>query len=196
MIIIVDAYNLLRAIPPYKKTITDQERVAFIARLSSYAREKDHKVVIVFDGGPFEWPAKESRKRIEIVYSGTRQTADDYIKQYIQNHHSKDLLLVSSDRELNHYAQLLNIPSIDSSSFYDLLREYWLGNAYGTNNMNEGIVVKMVQDSQQDIDDIMLEASKTISSKSEDFVVGRRGNKIKNKSDKIERMLLKKLKKL
>ena len=52
MIIVVDAYNLLRSVPPYKKNISDKERAYFIAQLSAYGKRKGHKMVIVFDGGP------------------------------------------------------------------------------------------------------------------------------------------------
>src|SRR5260221_7699482 len=123
MIIVVDAYNLLRSVPPYKKTITDKERVQFIAHLSAYGRRKGHKVVIVFDGGPHEWPFKEQMKRVTVVYSGIHESADDYIKEYIEAHHMKDLLLVSSDAELNRWADRLNIPSIDSAIFCQLMHQ-------------------------------------------------------------------------
>src|SRR5690349_924443 len=109
MIIVLDAYNLLRAIPPYKKTISQKERAQFIAQLSAYARSKGHKVIIVFDGGPHEWPFKENMKFVQVVYSGMHESADEYIKEYIEIHKAKDLLLVSSDTELNRYAQNRNI---------------------------------------------------------------------------------------
>src|SRR6266404_6481136 len=120
MIIVVDAYNLLRSVPPYKKTVTDKERAQFIAKLSLYGRRKGHKIVIVFDGGPHEWPFKENMKTVVVVYSGIHESADDYIKEYIDAHHTKDLLLVSSDAELNRWAERLNIPSIDSATFFQL----------------------------------------------------------------------------
>ena len=123
MIIVVDAYNLLRSIPPYKKNISDKERAHFIAQLSAYGRRKGHKIVIVFDGGSHEWPFKEHLKVATVVYSGIHESADDYIKVYIESHHTKDLLLVSSDAELNQWAERLNIPSIDSPAFYDLLHQ-------------------------------------------------------------------------
>ena len=89
MIIVVDAYNLLRSVPPYKKTITDKERMQFIAQLSAYGRRKGHKIVIVFDGGPHEWPFKENMKVVTVVYSGIHESADDYIKEYIEAHRTQ-----------------------------------------------------------------------------------------------------------
>lgn len=199
MIIIVDAYNLLRATPPYKKTITDKERKQFIAHLSTYGRNKGHKVVIVFDGGPHEWPFKENMKIVQVVYSGIHESADDYIKEYIEGHRAKDLLLVSSDNELNRYAEYRNIPSIDSSTFSQILHQELITKTTFTTQQKD-LVVKLAQDkefssdAQNMLDKLMTEASKNISEKSEDFA-GNRSTK-KDHFTKQERMLLQKLKKL
>lgn len=202
MIIIVDAYNLLRATPPYKKTITDKERKHFIANLSAYGRAKGHKIIIVFDGGPHEWPFKENFKIIQVVYSGIHESADDYIKEYIEAHKEKDLLLVSSDSELNRFAQHRNIPSIDSSTFAGLLRE-GLAVQKSSGTMQQDKIVKLSQDkefrnnAQQVLDKLMTEASKNVFEKSEDFAGTDQQHAAKNKQlSKQDRALLKKLKKL
>src|SRR5688572_27799357 len=112
MIIIIDAYNLLHAMPLYKKTLTDQERAQFIKQLGVYGQRKGHKIVLVFDGGPFEWPYKEKVCSVQVVYSGINESADDYIKEYLEKNRSKDLLVVSSDTEINNCAQRFSIASI------------------------------------------------------------------------------------
>jgi len=199
MIIVVDAYNLLRATPPYKKTITDKERAQFIAQLSGYGRNKGHKIVIVFDGGPHEWPFKENMKIVQVVYSGMHETADDYIKEYIQAHKAKDLLLVSSDSELNRYAEHHTIPSIDSSTFSQLLHEE-LAVPKNSSTKSPDKIVKLAQDkefgnnAQEMLDKLMTQASKNVSEKSEDFAQGRSAKK--DHLTKQERILLQKLKKL
>ena len=198
MIILVDAYNLLRATPPYKKTITEKERAQFIARLSAYGRSKGHKIVIVFDGGPHEWPFKESMKVVQIVYSGMHESADDYIKEYIEAHKAKDLLLVSSDSELNRYAQQRNIPSIDSATFAQLL--YESSTTKKSFNTQQHEITKLVQDkefgadAQEMLDRLMTQASRNVSEKSEDLVSERTTKK--DHLTKEERILLQKLKKL
>jgi predicted RNA-binding protein with PIN domain len=195
MIIVVDAYNLLRAIPPYKKSITEQERKRFIAQLSSYGRRKGHKMVIVFDGGSHEWPFKESMRTVQIVYSGMHESADDCIKEYIESHRSKDLLLVSSDGELNRYAARMNIPSIDVTAFYELMhQELLVKSPAGSAKHNQ--LIKTAEDTAQDLDEIMMNASKNVPIKSEDFVADKGRVKKNNASDKNERALLKKLNKL
>jgi len=196
MIIIVDAYNLLRAVPPYNKTTTDQERARFIAQLSGYGRRKGHKIVIIFDGGPHEWPFKENMKTVQVVYSGIHQSADDYIKEYIEANRAKDLLLVSSDSELNHFAARYAVPSIDSATFHHLLQED-VRMKTGVSKRVADVVVKFNHDNSVDIDALMMEASKTVPTKSEDFARGSidRDSK-KSTLSKQERSLLKKLNKL
>jgi uncharacterized protein len=198
MIIIVDAYNLLRAVPPYKKTITDKERSQFITQLNAYGRRKGHKIIVVFDGGPYEWPFKEQKKIITVVYSGIHETADDYIKKYIETYREKDLLLVSSDSELNRWAARYNIPSIDSSSFYQLLHQELSTKESASTKQQE--VVKLMhneEDKLNDIDVFMMESIKKVPVKSEDFAAIHKSRNIKkDKSSKHERALLKKLNKL
>lgn len=202
VIIIIDAYNLLHAMPGYKKAMTDRERAHFIAQLSGYGRHKGHKMVIVFDGGPYDWPFRETMKAVQVVYSGIHESADDYIKEYIQAHKAKDVLLVSSDTELNRYAQHHKIPSIDSATFSRLLREdLTTKKSAGAPQKNEA--VKLAQDNefgavaQEMLDKLMMEASKRVTEKSEDFAELRdKGDMKKNKMSKEERALLEKLKKL
>ena len=200
MVIIVDAYNLLHAMPGYRKTMTDKERAHFIAHIAAYGRRKGHKMIIVFDRGPYDWPFKETMKAVQVVYSGMHQTADDYIKEYIEAHKAQNILLVSSDRELNRYAQYHNISSIDSALFSRLLHEE-LAAKNGVAVQKKSEVVKLVQDdefgsaAQEMLDKLMMQASKKVIEKSEDYA---RHNKAENKNamSKEERVLLKKLKKL
>jgi len=197
MIIIVDAYNLLRAVPPYKKTITAQERAQFINNLGVYGRRKGHKIVIVFDGGPHEWPFRETMKIVTVVYSGMHETADDYIKEYIEAHKAKDLLLVTSDSELNRFAAQLQIPSIDSASFNQLVYEgLRVPDAIAQKKNDE--VVKLAHDNYNFIDELMMQASKSVPIKSEDLAsVGSKNRDAKkSQHSKDERALLKKLNKL
>lgn len=196
MIIVVDAYNLLRSVPPYKKNITDKERAYFIAQLSAYGRRKGHKIVIVFDGGPHEWPFKERMKIVTVVYSGIHETADDYIKEYIEAHHTQDLLLVSSDSELNHWAERLHIPSIDSATFSELMHQALSTQRPITEKSSE--VTKLHHDTDTvDIDALMMEASRLVPQKSDDVVVGPKRHHVKkHEVTKQERVLLKKLRKL
>ena len=199
MIIVIDAYNLLHAIPPYKKSISDQERIRFILGLNTYARVKGHKIVLVFDGGPYEWPYRENKKTILVIYSGIHQTADDYIKKYLDEYRSRDILLVSSDTELNQFAERLQIPSIDSTSFNQLLYEQaCIKRKVSTANGEADQITKLAHDVRPDVDALMQSASKVVPIKSEDLKLNlqKKNDSKKNTLSKQERALLKKLNKL
>jgi len=193
MIIVVDAYNLLHAMPSYKKTLTDQERNRFIKQLGMYGRRKDHKMVVVFDGGRFEWPNKEKLHSAYVVYSGIHESADDYIKEYLHLHRAQEMLLVSSDREINRVADHLGIASINSFDFYQLLKDAL--QEKGSVGSSSEDIVKMTDETNAAIDELMMNAAKNMPTKAEDLVHGtaRSGEK---KLSKHDRVLLKKLHKL
>lgn len=193
MIIVVDAYNLLHAMPSYKKTLTDQERIRFIKQLGAYGRRKGHKMVVVFDGGRFEWPNKEKLHSVYVVYSGIHESADDYIKEYLHLHRAQELLLVSSDREINRVADHLSIASINSFDFYQLLKEA-LQEKGSVGGSSEDIV-KMTDETNSAIDELMMNAAKNMPTKADDLAhsAARTGEK---KLSKHDRVLLKKLHKL
>src|ERR1700735_5565234 len=120
MIIVLDSYNILKQVFAPDQ-VHEAVRKSFINKLIKYAHEKNHYMVIVFDGGPHKFPHKAVGKKIEVIYVGTLQTADDYIKDYIQKHQSKDLLLVTSDRELVQFAGRYQVQVVPGDTFYGYL---------------------------------------------------------------------------
>ena len=187
MIIVVDGYNLLKNWQPHA-TIDERERHAFLQKIAHYCRRKRHKMVVVFDGGLYEWPYKEKMAGVTVIYSA-RESADEVIMQYLEDHKNKDILLVSSDHELNLFASYLNIVSIGSLEFAYLITE-----ALKEVIDREEIVIA-VDDSVTDLDIIMEQATEKIPYKDEDkprkeHLISRSH---RSKQDKI---LLKKLKKL
>lgn len=122
MIIVIDAYNVLKQCI-HDREIAEHERAHFLSELSSYGRKKRHKLIVVFDGGANEWPTKERSDGTCVIYSGYHETADDYIKTYLKKHRMQDILLVSSDRELNRVADNLDIPSLDAADFYRIIKD-------------------------------------------------------------------------
>ncbi|MGB8366929.1 MAG: NYN domain-containing protein, partial [Candidatus Babeliales bacterium] len=188
----IDAYNILRSVPPHRRKVTENEREQFLNQLAQYAKKKGHKLVVVFDGGPFEWPYKEKYKGLYTVYSGFNRSADDYIKEYIEKQKTSDLLLVSSDHDLILWAERFDIPSIGSFHFYQLVQEAIKPGTLAEHR--EGEVVKL-GGATDDVDALMHEASEMVPVKSEDLMFNNRSG-AKKKSSKKERALLKKLKKL
>lgn len=166
MIIIIDAYNVLKQIVS-KQEISEKERNTFIAQMGRYAKIKQHKVMIVFDGGPYEWTHKERTNGVSIVYSGVNETADDFIKHYLEDHQTKELLLVSTDREINAKASRLDVPSIDSADFYILVRDALHEEPEIVAESQNGIV-KISKEKDNDLDELMRGASEFVPSKEDD----------------------------
>ncbi len=187
MIIVVDGYNLLKNWHSHT-TIDERERHKFLQKIADYGRRKRHKMVVVFDGGPYEWPSKEKMAGILVIYSA-RESADEVIMQYLEDHKNKDILLVSSDHELNLFASHLNIVSIGSEEF-----TYLIGEALKEVMDKEDTIIA-VDESATDLDMIMEQATENVPYKDDDKP---RKDQIVSRShrSKQDRVLLKKLKKL
>lgn len=120
MVIIIDGYNLLKQITK-QVFVTEAERTRFISQLGTYAHSQKHEVYIVFDGGPYIRPTKIAYKHVTVIYSGQNQSADDYIKNYIAQVRTKDILVVSTDRKITSFAKQHGIITVDSLDFYQVI---------------------------------------------------------------------------
>lgn len=173
MILLIDGYNVIKQALG-KQEISEFEREDFIKMLGKYAKIRGHKIRLVFDGGPSYSAIKESRYDINIVYSGAKESADDYIKRYMDKNKSLDVLLVSTDREICRYAFRLRIEQIDSKDFYDIFiktiesgKYLENGNFIGKNKNSK--VVKLSETENPDLDLLMEQSSIVVPNKIEDM---------------------------
>ncbi len=191
MIILIDGYNVLKQLVP-QAAVTDKERRDFITILGKYARRKKHTLILVFDGGPYDWAHKERISHITVIYSGMHETADQLIMHYLDDHQTKDLFLVSSDNELGLFASALEIPSIGSEDFFSLVKQALKGAAPIENN-HEPVTLS---NDATNLDQIMEEGSKSVPIKPEDVEPSQVRSSSSKRSSKLERKLYQKLKKL
>jgi len=194
MILLIDAYNVLKQILPAEK-IGQRERKEFIDSLGRYAKIRQHKVILVFDGGPYDRPTKERVSGIYVVYAGWSESADDYIKRYLKEHKSLDILLISSDRDLRNTARRCKIESVRSRDFYKTMQVALKEGA--SKKTKETEVIKTIAGYDEELDKIMREGSKVVHKKVEDFIAHKKSRKSKaQKPSKKERKKIKKIKKL
>ncbi len=195
MIIVIDAYNMLKHIYP-KRYVAEEDTHRFITKISKYAAQRGHLIFLVFDGGPYEWVHREKVAGIQLVYSGHHESADDVIRHYLTVYKDRDLLLVSTDRELGRKASRLGIASIDSADFYPLVQAA-LASGQDKRERIIGAPIKTTPDEDMSLDKIMCEATKHAVTKSEDLVYDARYRAGQGKREsKIDRKLDQKLKKL
>ena len=192
MILVIDGYNVLkRAL--LKKHIDEQARNKFIKQLCRFAKKRGHKIKLIFDGGPMDFPTKEKIGGIHVIYVGANEIADDYIKRYIEDHRSLDILLISSDNDICRTAKRVGIEAIDSKEFYEIMLSH-LQKSENQKEVRETKAIKTSPDQNQEFDELMQEATKVIEYKSEDFALqGRTKSKMLSKK---ERKKLKQIKKL
>jgi predicted RNA-binding protein with PIN domain len=194
MILLIDAYNVLKQIVASDQA-TAQEKTAFIATISQYARLKNVSIELVFDGGPYGLPDRVSVKNIVVSHSGAQESADDLIKSLINAYKGRDVLLVSTDRELGRYASLHGVEAIDSADFYRLVRRALdaveIPQKKGPKNL-----VKIIEESDPEVDSLMAEFSVTIKKGLPEEPVVEKRSPSERKGSKQERRLEKKIRKL
>ena len=195
MILVIDAYNVVKQAHSAPH-ISESEKQQFIKELGWYAKKKGHAIIAVFDGGSGERPEKERMHGIQVVHTGIHQSADEWIKDYFMQHQTYDMLLVSTDRELNRFVARLAFQSLDAMDFYALMRQA-LKNAASYQPTSSNLVVKIQEESNPLLDVVMEHASQKILHKSED-VQPKKNDRSSNarQLSKKERQILRKLKKL
>ncbi len=102
MRILIDGYNLIRAVP--ELAILDREdleagRSVLLRALSSYRSVKGHSLSVVFDGSrACSFPAAVHPRGIDVVFSRPPRNADDLLAERCRA--GKADLLVTSDSGL------------------------------------------------------------------------------------------------
>ncbi|MDI6853533.1 MAG: NYN domain-containing protein [Deltaproteobacteria bacterium] len=120
--IIIDGYNLIRqSIRLSFLDAGDLEsgRTALLESLAAYHRRRpQHRLTVVFDG----WQGGELRQTqdlfqgVKIIFSRRGERADEVIKRLLNNERQR-ALMVSSDRELQHWADRVGAAWVEASRF-------------------------------------------------------------------------------
>jgi predicted RNA-binding protein with PIN domain len=121
---LVDGYNLIKCVPVFSEV---QNRSLEAARknletaLAAYARCTNEQIAIYYDGDPqVEHPDHQRRGDMDIFFSRRPQQADDLIKRVLeQRHGTRDLRVISSDREIQRFAKRHKIAFTNSQAFAD-----------------------------------------------------------------------------
>lgn len=193
MIIVIDGYNLLKQVL-HSGIINDYERDRFIKQLSRYVRKKNHKVIVVFDAGPFDRSTKEYFDGVCVVYSGLQMTADDYIREYVERNKGADMLLVTSDRELRRHARQISVESMPPDEFYDLIKSTQAAEKNASKYSPKTELIKTTESTNPELDALMQDVIGPIPYKKDDILPPEQKD-IQTKSKK-ERKLLRQIKKL
>lgn len=123
---IIDGNNLIGSSPDISLDDKDsREKIIYV--LKKYQEVKNNNIIVVFDGEPDITLNRESLKnKFTIRYPKYGNSADDEIKKIMNKYSNfKDVILVSSDRELKSFAKKKGARTINSIEFYfELKRVY------------------------------------------------------------------------
>lgn len=169
MIIIIDAYNLLK----YNKKnsyISEREQKLFIDQLARYSNAKKHDLIVVFDGGKVYNVESSQDRYLKVIYAGIGKTADNYIISFVDNmaKNLKKLVLVSSDRQLCSELYKYDIVSIDVDIFRKIIVRNEKKTAQKNTNIKNNMQSKIIKYEKESettnptLDNLMEEGSKVI----------------------------------
>lgn len=194
MMLVIDAYNIIKQASP-NRFINESQRQQFLQELRQYAAIKKHTMIVVFDGGPHDWPLKEHINGIEVIYSGRKESADDYIRRYINEHIKDNVLLISSDGGICSWALLCGVESIPAITFYELVLQE-LKQVKNHEKVYHRVqpVMKTSQEAVPGLDDLMHEVTNMAVKNEDTFSVDRKGQA--KQQSKKERLVMKKIIKL
>ena len=123
--IIIDGYNVIRAEPRFQsleRVSLEHARDVLVQTLASAPRLSNERIVVVFDGrfGSRSHVHASRRGRVEILYSGIGQTADEVIIDQVRRLLPARTVVVSNDLEVRDRARVMGS---DVSSAENLLKQ-------------------------------------------------------------------------
>ena len=121
---IIDGYNLLRSVQGYEEYASyDEEMLCRV--LSEYLKRVRNQGQIIFDGiGPPDKSGLGGIENLEVYFSGEDLEADDVIEdKIISSSAPKNLIIITSDREIRIAASHRKCTSVPSDIFWLSLTE-------------------------------------------------------------------------
>lgn len=155
MILILDGYNILKQVLSTSR-ITQTERDAFIRCMGKYAHKKNHKVIIFFDGGPYEKPYESRLNGVAVWYAGHHITADELIIQHSTAYKNKDAALITSDNELITKTSPSIKTVFEPQFFYTQVKSTLQSPSSLPNDL---IIIKTSEEQNDELDALMREAA-------------------------------------
>lgn len=121
---IIDGNNLIGCSPDISLEESDaREKLLHIVR--KYQEKRNNNIILFFDGEPQNGLYREEvNQKFSIRYPRFGGSADEEIKQLLDSYHDyRDVVLVSSDRELKTTAKKKGAKIVNSIEFYYRLKQ-------------------------------------------------------------------------
>ena len=123
---IIDGNNLIGCSPDISLEDSNS-RSEILGIVKKFQKKKKSKIIVVFDGEPDTFSNEENpTEKIVVKYPPIGDSADDEIKRILEGYtYFRDVVLVTSDRELKDVAKKKGARVVNSIEFYyELKRVY------------------------------------------------------------------------
>jgi len=122
---IIDGNNLMGCSPDISPD-DPEAKTRVLSVIRKFQENKKNNVMIVFDGEPDEGVRKQMASiKFTIVYPKVGNSADDEIKEILNGFNCfKDVVVVTSDRELKTFAKKKGAKTVNSIEFYFELKRF------------------------------------------------------------------------
>lgn len=127
---IIDGNNLIGSAPDISLDDANSRR-KIIEIVRKFQQNRKHNMIVVFDGEPEHGPHWQAISgKFTVVYSRFGRSADDEIKEILNGYtYFKDVVLVSSDRDLKDFAKKKGARVINSTEFYFKIKRFYRAQA-------------------------------------------------------------------
>jgi predicted RNA-binding protein with PIN domain len=125
---LIDGYNVIYADDELaqfmKDGLLEQAREKLLRLLVQFKAATGHKVSVIFDGSsPYGGLPVDARMGIRMIFSRKPEKADDIImEEIVRETNPGQLIVVSSDREIQKEALEFKARTLDAHSFLDLMQ--------------------------------------------------------------------------
>ncbi|MCU0288127.1 MAG: NYN domain-containing protein [Acidobacteria bacterium] len=122
---IIDGNNLLCSAADIAPE-DPEARAKLLSLVEKFQQDKNTNITLVFDGVPHHGVRRqEISAKFTVLYPHYGNSADDEIREILDNiRYFKDVILVTSDRELKAFAREKGAKTINSIEFYFELKRF------------------------------------------------------------------------
>lgn len=118
---LIDGNNLIGHTKPIASQPLANARQLLVDYVAGFLESTQRKAIIVFDGSSA--PLRKT-SRVQLVFSGSRSSADEVIRHRVESsEHRKDLCVISSDNAVYGYARTCGVKALKCHEFNRLIRD-------------------------------------------------------------------------
>jgi predicted RNA-binding protein with PIN domain len=157
----VDGYNLLKYAYPHNDATFSRQRDLLVDELAYYKSKKNIAITVVFDGGLASRAERTIHRGVIVIFSGQKQSADEWIIEHVAQGRGSERLVVTRDRRLADACRASGADVVDTHDFYRILQDVILDDASRVLSQGsyrgQGEAIKFEGSGENEVLDLLME---------------------------------------